>query len=170
MLRLASQRWSELEHAYGSASDIPPLLEQLSTLPKSQGESDPWFTLWSALAHQGDVYPASFAAVPHVIAALATAPAKADESYFQFPAWVEMCREKQQVEVPSDLKSAYFESLSRLPALVAQAAVHEWTPGFAACALAAMAAAKGQHALAEAILEMSSSEVAQGFLQWYFDQ
>ena len=170
MLSLTSQRWSELEHAYGDAGDIPPLLEQLSTLPRSQGESEPWFTLWSALAHQGDVYPASFAAVPHVVAALASAPAEADESYFQFPAWVEVCREKQQVEVPADLRAAYFESLSRLPALVAQASSREWGPGFAACALSAVAAAKGQHALAEAILEMSSSEVAQEFLQWYFDQ
>jgi hypothetical protein len=170
MLSLTSQRWSELEHAYGDASDIPPLLEQLRTLPRSQGESEPWFTLWSALAHQGDVYPASFAAVPHVVAALASAPAEADESYFQFPAWVEVCREKQQVEVPADLKAAYFESLSRLPALVARTSSRKWSSGFAACALSAVAAAKGQHALAEAILEMSSSEVAQEFLQWYFDQ
>ena len=70
----------------------------------------------------------------------------------------------------ADLKAAYFESLSRLPALIAQASSREWSPGFAACALSAVAAAKGQHTLAEAILEMSSSEVAQEFLQWYFDQ
>jgi len=170
VLDLKSARWAELRHAYGSAADIPALLERLRQLPRSRGDAEPWFTLWSALAHQGDVYTASFAAVPHVVAALATAPTEADESYFQFPAWVEICRAKSQVEIPEDLKSPYFESLARLPSLVAQASSSQWNTGFLACALSAIAAAKGQHAVAEAVLEMTSPQVAQKFLQWYFDQ
>jgi hypothetical protein len=170
MLSLQSKRWSELQHAYGSAADIPALLERLGELPKSEGEAEPWFTLWSALAHQGDVYSASFASVPHVVAALATAPSKADESFFQFPAWVEICRAKNRVEIPEDLKVSYFESLARLPGLVSQASNRHWEPGFLACALSAIAAAKGQHAVAEAVLEMSSPRVAEEFLQWHFDQ
>ena len=170
MLGLQSSRWSELEHAYGKAADIPALLAQLPKLPKSEGESEPWFSLWSALAHQGDVYSASFAAVPHVVAAFATAPVEADESYLQFPAWVEICRVKNQIDVPEDLKASYFESLSRLPGLVGQAAVRQWEPGYLACALAAIAAAKGQHAIAEAVLEISSFKVAKAFLEWRIDQ
>jgi hypothetical protein len=170
MLSLQSTRWSELQHAYGKAGDIPELLAQLQKLPKSEGEAEPWFSLWSALAHQGDVYSASFAAVPHVVAALAAAPAEADESYLQFPAWVEICRAKNVVEIPEDLKASYFESLSRLPGLVAQASARQWEPGYLACALSAIAAAKGQHAIAEAVLEMSSPEVAGEFLEWHFDQ
>ena len=170
MLSLQSKRWSELQHAYGSAADIPALLERLGELPKSEGEAEPWFTLWSALAHQGDVYSASFASVPHVVAALATAPSKVDESFFQFPAWVEICRAKNQVEIPEDLKASYFESLARLPGLVSQAANRHWEAGFLACALSAIAAAKGQHAIAEAVLEMSSPQVAEKFLEWHFDQ
>lgn len=170
MLSLGSMRWSELQHAYGSASNIPPLLESLRTLPKSEGRAEPWFTLWSALAHQGDVYSASFAAVPHVVAALATNPSQADQSFFQFPAWVEICRAKSQIEVPKDLKQSYFESLALLPSLVAKASTRQWETGFLACALSAIAAAKGQHAIAEAVLEISSSQVAEEFLEWHFDQ
>lgn len=170
MLSLQSGRWSELEHAYGKAADIPALLAQLQTLPKSEGEAEPWFSLWSALAHQGDIYSASFAAVPHVVAALAAAPNEADESYLQFPAWVEICRAKQRVEIPEDLKTAYFESLARLPGLIAQAAARQWEPGYLACALSAIAAVKGQHAIAEAVLEMSSPQVAEAFLERHFDQ
>lgn len=170
MLSLQSSRWSELRHAYGQAGDIPALLERLRELPKSEGDAEPWFTLWSALAHQGDVYSASFAAVPHVVAALATAPARADESYFQFPAWVEICRAKNGVEMPQDLEASYFEALARLPGLVAQAASRPWEPGFAACALSAIAAAKGQHAVAEAVLEMSTPEVAEEFNEWASNQ
>jgi hypothetical protein len=169
VLSLQSPQWSELQHAYGPAADMPALLERLRDLPKSEGQLEPWFTLWSALAHQGDVYSASFAAVPHVIAALATAPARADESFFQFPAWVETCRLKNGVEVPEDLKAAYFDALARLPGLVAEAASRSWDTGFLVCALAALAAAKGHHAVAEAVLEMSSPEVAEEFMNWRYN-
>ncbi|NJK42265.1 MAG: hypothetical protein HC937_00280 [Aquincola sp.] len=170
MLSLESPRWSALNHAYGPASDIPALLARLHELPKSQGDAEPWFTLWSALAHQGDVYSASFAAVPHVVAALASAPTQADSAYFQFPAWVEICRERSAVQVPADLSAAYFQALARLPGLVAQASAATWQPDLAACALSAVAAAKGHHALAEAVLELCSPELAAEFIEWRADQ
>jgi hypothetical protein len=169
VLSLESQRWTELQHAYGPASDIPPLLRQLEDLPVSANNAEPWFALWSALAHQGDVYSASFAAVPHVIRALSSAPAEAAESFFHFPAWVEICRAKNHVEVPEDLQSAYFQSLSQLPALVAAASSRAREPGFLACALAALAAAKGQSAVAEAALELTP-EVAMEFLEWFAER
>lgn len=52
--------WADLRHAYGSAKDLPVLLERIATEPSDQL----WNDLWSALCHQGDVYPASFAALP----------------------------------------------------------------------------------------------------------
>ena len=166
MLNLESERWRELEHAYGNATDIPPLLAQLRDLPSSEGRTEPWFSLWSALAHQGDVHSASFAAVPHVVAALALSPAEADESFFQFPAWVEICRVKRGVRIPPDLEAAYLESLAELPELASLAASHPWSAGRAACVLSAIAAAKGHHSLAEAVLEMCSSEVATEVMEW----
>ena len=52
--------WSKLTHAYGSAGDVPAMLEQ--------AESDPqgpiWRDLGSCLYHQGTVYSASYAALP----------------------------------------------------------------------------------------------------------
>lgn len=167
MLSLKSKRWSDLEHAYGAATDIPALLMQLANVPNSKGDEEPWFSLWSSLAHQGEVYSASFAAIPHVIQALASAPLKADFAYFQFPAWVEICRQKRGVSVPEDLAPAYFEALSRIPQLVASASEREWSAGFLSCALSAIAASKGEVAVAEAVLELSP-EVAEEFMQWFF--
>ncbi len=167
MLSLENPRWCELQHAYGPASDIPALLSQLQTVPSSVDGSEPWFTLWSALAHQGDVYSASFAAVPHVVHALAWAPDKADYGYFQFPAWVEICRAKSQTEIPEDLRAAYLHSLAQLPSLVAATSSRAWDPDFLACALAAVAVAKGQHAVAEAVLELTP-DVAEEFTEWFF--
>jgi hypothetical protein len=169
VLNLESSRWGELNHAYGIATDIPRLLAGLDSLPDSKGESEPWFSLWSALAHQGDVYSASFAAVPHVIHALAANPLKAGAVYFQFPAWVEICRQKNNVEVPKDLESAYFEALSQLPSLVAAASLREWDADFLQCAISAIAAAKGQVAVAEAVLELSP-EVASEFMDWFYER
>ncbi len=166
MISLNDPRWSELQHAYGAAANIPELLKQLTDLPSSEEDKEPWFSIWSALAHQGDVYSASFAAVPHVIDALASAPLRADSSYFQFPAWVEVCRVKNGVSVPEDIAPTYFESLSRLPALVAAAASRKWDEGFLRCALSAVAAAKGQPAVAAAVLELSP-EVAGEFMEWF---
>jgi hypothetical protein len=151
------------------ASDIPALLRQLDELPGAAGDAEPWRSLWSALAHQGDVYPASFAAVPHVVAALATNPSAADATYFQFPAWIECCRARQGVQVPDDLLWAYRAALSRLPGLVAEASKRPWDDGFMQCALAAIAAAKGQPLIAEAVMEIDRS-IAEEFLNWFHDR
>ncbi len=168
MLSLDSPQWSKLSHAYGDAADIPELLRQLEALPTSANDNEPWFSIWSALAHQGDVYSASFAAVPHVVAYLATAPAKADFSFFQFPAWVEICRTKHGIEVPSDLAPAYREAMAKLPRLVALAADREWDENVLSCALAAIAASKGFSVVAEAVLELNT-EIAEDFLKWHLD-
>ncbi|MBQ0830827.1 hypothetical protein [Streptomyces tagetis] len=52
--------WSELSHAYGSAEDIPILLDRIA----GEAKSGLWSDLWSALCHQGSVYSASFAVLP----------------------------------------------------------------------------------------------------------
>ena len=167
MLGLDDPRWRELTHAYGAAGDIPALLLQLEHLPAPAGDSEPWFSLWSALAHQGEVYSASFAAVPHVVNALARSPAKADAAYFQFPAWVECCRVRRSMEIPRELVDAYESSLSRLPFLVAEASRRPWSDdGFMQCALAAIAAAKGQTLVAEVVFELDQN-VAQSFMDWF---
>jgi len=169
MLPLDSNKWAELRDAYGTAERIPALLVELSDFPIDDGQSEPWSSLWSALAHQGDVYPASFAAVPHVVEALAQDPQSATASYFQFPAWVEICRDKTKAEIPVDLAPAYAAALARLPALVGAAARRNWSEGTLQSALAAVAAAQGQYSTAEAILELTPDVAAQ-FLEWVYQQ
>ena len=169
MLSLDSPKWSELVHAYGMASDIPHLLRQLETMPPFNGEEEPWFSIWSSLAHQGDVYSASFAAVPHVVRILAQAPNQADFSYFQFPAWVEICRQKKSVMIPKELQMDYFSALKQLPSLVAAAADREWDEALLSSALSAIAVAKGYGKVAEAIQELNTS-VAEEFMEWFFSR
>lgn len=168
-LALDSPRWGELEHAYGQASDIPDLLRQLETLPSGGNNDEPWFSLWSALAHQGDVYSATFAAVPHVVRVLATSPRTAGIAYFQFPAVAEAWRQQKNVAIPDDLRAHYLAALAALPSLVALAAEREWDGEFLACALSAIAAAKGFGNVAEAVVEMTP-DVADEFTEWFFSR
>lgn len=67
MLPLTDPLWPNLDHAYGPAADIPDLLQR-ARQDDSSGHlrGSPWYELWSALCHQGDVYSASYASVPHL--------------------------------------------------------------------------------------------------------
>lgn len=58
----AMPEWARLQHAYGSAEDVPRLLDAAENSPTESDEA--WTELWSRLCHQGTVYPASFAALP----------------------------------------------------------------------------------------------------------
>lgn len=79
-------------------------------------------------------------------------------------------RHKNGVDVPDELAASYFDSLRRIPALVASAAEEQWNGAFTACALSAIVFAKGQHELAEALLELTSSDTVGEFLEWSFDR
>ncbi|MFJ9714236.1 hypothetical protein, partial [Streptomyces sp. NPDC101234] len=52
--------WSQLHHAYGTAEDIPGLLDAVGPDSRDPG----WDALASRLYHQGGVYSASYAALP----------------------------------------------------------------------------------------------------------
>ncbi|MFC1417622.1 hypothetical protein [Streptacidiphilus cavernicola] len=60
--------WALLRHAYGSASDLPRLFEDVGD-PEAADVA--WEDLWASLCHQGTVYTASFASLP-VLADIAT--------------------------------------------------------------------------------------------------
>ena len=167
MLDLESNRWSELQHAYGEASDIPDMLRKLSSYPPHKNyESEPYFSLWSALCHQDDVYEASYAAVPHIIKLLADNPAKAHWDFFLLPTCIEISRYRGMgPKIPIDLEKAYFDSLSRIPLIVAEAAKQSWDFYYAGTAAAATVVAKGHHDLAEAILELSENTLPE-FMEW----
>src|SRR6266567_361398 len=113
MLDLQSPRWRELSHAYGSAQDIPGLLSQLRTAaPKKDYQSEPWFSLWSALCHQGDVYTASYAAVPHIIALGSKRPISERPDFLLITAKIEAMRHvKTAPQMPADLKTSYAEAI-----------------------------------------------------------
>jgi hypothetical protein len=115
MLALDSPEWVSLRHAYGAASDTPALLRALPTAPVGcEHAAEPWHSLWSSLCHQNDVYPASFAAVPHIVEAASTRPASDRLEYLHLAAYIECCRHTSRAPaVPSNLRPAYDAALLR---------------------------------------------------------
>ncbi len=154
MIELDDPRWQKLSHAYGSAADIPELLRDLAsaTGPKSGYDCEPWFTLWSSLCHQGDVYDASYAALPHIVEIACNATRPVDFSFFQLPAAIEIGRHSGKgPPVPADLANAYGDAVSRLTECVALHRHEDWDELTLLSAASALAVAKGHHRIAEAI-------------------
>jgi hypothetical protein len=163
MLELDSPRWRDLNSAYGPATKIPKHLSALEGFPPHNSyESEPYFSLWSALCHQGDVYTASYAALPHLVSAidLAPAPQTAPWTLFLLIACIEIARASGRGPVmPEDLKSSYDFALKRIPNLVRSASVGQWDEIYCRAALAAFAAAKGFPQLAQALTELDPETI-----------
>jgi hypothetical protein len=65
--------WVGLTHAYGSAQDVPAQIKSL-VAPDADVRSAALGELFSSIAHQGTVYPASAPAIPFLARALVCAP------------------------------------------------------------------------------------------------
>jgi hypothetical protein len=156
-LDLASPIWRDLQHAYGSAEDVPGLLTALEALPPRLAEKDePYSSLWSALCHQGDAYTASYAAVPHIVRIAQSAPSVFPWTLLALVSAIEISRSRGSGPVvPGDLLTPYTEALAAVPALVAAASTRVWDHWFCLAALSAVAAAKGSPDVAEAVLELN---------------
>src|SRR5271169_2165056 len=64
-MELSDARWDGLLGGYRVPYDPRPALRAL------YGRDAPWAELWQELHHQGDVGVASYASVPHIVAAYA---------------------------------------------------------------------------------------------------
>ncbi len=129
MLSLDSSEWNDLPHAYGQASDIPALLRRLADIPDDTEEV--WYELWGSLCHQGTPYPASYAALPHVIAIAAPLPPKARMEHLRFAGMVAAAAD----EVPAALDADYRSALARASLMVEQGLKAKLSVDDAACLL-----------------------------------
>jgi hypothetical protein len=163
MIPLNDPRWAELAHAYGAASDIPNLLTALASSPgpSSDPNAEPWFTLWSSLCHQGDVFTASYAALPHIVEIAMQVAGPLDFSFFQLPAAIELARDEGRgPEIPADLEGPYREAIAKLADCVALHRHEAWDQDTLQCAMTAQAVAKGHYELGRALLNLDSDMIA----------
>jgi hypothetical protein len=158
MLGLNSPRWKDLTHAYGSAADIPALLEQLKTAPPQKDTTtEPWFSLWSALCHQYDVYPASYAALPHIVAIASSRPAGERLDHLLFASSIEAFRHLDDAPpIPTDLQKSYLQGLKQATELILDCLKLDWPETDYRILLGALAIVRGQPQLGNAIFELDN--------------
>jgi hypothetical protein len=156
MISLSEDSWRTLRHAYGTAENTPPLIMQLLHYPNHvRYEDEPWYSLWSSLCHQQDIYSASLAAVPHIVTLALAQPWRIDFNYLALPACIEIGRQRDGVpaDVTPDILRWHDEAISKLPQLVAACSELTWTPVFTRAACGALAVSKGQWKYAEQIID-----------------
>jgi hypothetical protein len=155
MLELDNPEWSDLDHAYGPATDIPDLLRELRDFPPAaENTAEPYFSLWSSLCHQGSVYMASFAAVPHIVEACQDEPEIAHWSAAQLVVCIEIAR--LRLIMPESFKlyeKEYRRAIANLPEAVAEMQKQNPDPETEIILKAAIEVANGNDEDAEKILD-----------------
>ncbi|HEY5021898.1 MAG TPA: hypothetical protein VII30_05335 [Gemmatimonadaceae bacterium] len=152
MLELNSEKWAELRDAYGSAKGLPALLTDVDTILANDDE------LWGRLCHQGDVYSASFAAVPHLVRAVQQ---RNCWSIIALIASIEIGRlEGRSDDVPDFGAQSYFDAIRSLPTLLGPYLTPSATEAECRSILAAMAVSAGQTVFGRFLLEHTSDMVA----------
>lgn len=161
--------WNDLEHAYGKASDTPDLLNDLKSYPLCKSyDEEPFYTLWSSLCHQGDIYSASYAAVPTIVSLIESGLEKVDYNYFLLPVSIEIARLKSNgPKIGSEFESNYFEAIRALGNLTGKINTTDET--MISVLSAATAVCHGNAALAEAILELTPDTLTD-FQEWLEDR
>lgn len=158
MLALDDPGWSNLAHAYGPAHDTPELIRRLAETmanSKSDQNSEPWFTLWSSLCHQGDVFTASYATLPHLVQMAISAQHPIDFDFFLLPACIDVARAQGRgPPVPAFLHESYIEGIALLVDAVCVHRGEDWNQDTVVSVSAAIAVAKGHHRLAEALINL----------------
>ena len=171
MLNLDDKKWHDLNHAYGSAKNIPDLISSLENFPESKNYKDePYFSLWSSLCHQGDIYTASYASFPHLIEFCKKHPSKASLSVIQLAVFIEIARltNSKSPAVPSELNDEYFKAKQELLRVVVLMMERNPSEDLAVIVMQATALNLDDANWAQAIAEFNP-EIASKFLEKFWD-
>jgi hypothetical protein len=155
LLSLDSPRWAELEQGYGSAEDVPRLLQALAALDEPGARAEVWFALWRMLCRPDSVYTASYAAAPYLLSASEEFDLAERVEAMHFVARIEVVRRTPGAPpIPADLVEGYAAAVESLPALVAGTIGEPWTPEIAQLLAAALLVGKRHAELGSAVLEI----------------
>src|SRR5262249_5574481 len=117
MQQMKKAQWMGLQDAYGAASAVPSLLEQVISNKSLKGDSQsgPWFDLWSRLYHQGSIYTASYAAVAVLAEAIRDVKGPIAMDFFLLPASIELARNgDSSPALPEEMEGDYRKAIKGL--------------------------------------------------------
>jgi hypothetical protein len=157
-LSLESPRWAELGQAYGTAEDVPQLLVALSCIGREDHRAEVWFALWRTLYRPGEVYSASYAAVPHLLEIASGFGLRERAEALHLITRIEATRRSPQSQsIPNDLVEAYATAVDSLPDVVAAMAHEPWPADVAQICAAALLAGKRHADISRAVLGLGSA-------------
>lgn len=166
-LELDDPRWSTLEGGYrGTLYDASIALKKLELADNKQTVNQIYQELWNELHHQGDVGLASYYSVPHLVR-IAKQKQIVDYNILGLVSVIEIQRHKGNPLLPNKLKPNYKKAIEDLAELAKLAMNQDWDLDLSTTALTAIALAKGQIKLANAILNMDSEDTIDEFLESY---
>ena len=155
MLGLNSPRWRDLAHAFGSAEDIPRLLDALATMDGERERAELWFGVWETLAPEERAVTASYAAVPHVLVIGDARGAAELVTSLHITATIEMNRHRPDAPaIPPDLLESYADAIESLPRRVMSLVDQPWDAYPAQILSAVLLVGKRQPALARALFTL----------------
>ena len=163
MLDLDDPRWSQLQAAYGSASDIPERLHRFLRLPTElDGKlNDPDDLLYGELCHQAcTAYTATYAAVPHIVVHAVQLPARNRISLLIFVAFVEAVQDFDAPPIPEFLREAYLEAIKAATAMTHADVALEWEKETLYLLLGALAVLRGFRRIGYAIMTTDEENAA----------
>ena len=157
VLALDDARWAMLSHAFGTAEDIPRLLDALATVEGERERAELWFGVWATLAPEDRAVTAGYAAVPHLLAAGDARGGMEQLSAIHIATAIEINRhEPGAPRVPDEVVQGYAEAIESLPGRVAALADQPWDAAAAQILAAALLAGKRQPVLARTVLLLGS--------------
>lgn len=157
MLELTSPRWRELRQTFGTAEDIPVLLEALASIDAVNDRAELWYGMWATLCPDNKVFSAAYAVTPHLVEIASARDASERIAAMHLITEIEIARHVAGAPpIPDDLVLAYASTLESMPAMVSELAAHPWDEQSARIIAAALLAGKRQPALAKALLALGA--------------
>lgn len=131
------------EDAYGPVVDV----RSWFAVPEQTCEPPEWSKMFDALCHQGDIYTASYAAVPHILEYIAKSGS--DWQPYALIASIEEARLLGKAPaIPAELEGNYHDAITTAVSLALQAFPHASEPLLSRSIIALLSLAKGQISIA----------------------
>lgn len=164
---LNNKIWKELEGGYKIPYDASVPLRELELNSNSNDIGKIWKELWNELHHQGDVGLASYLAIPHIVRICR------DKNLFDWNL-LGLCSVIDQQRrlfgnpsLPDRYLDYYTKGLRNLQEYIIVKLQEELDDQTHSLALSALATISGNAKMGKAILELSSKEVLDEFLERY---
>ena len=158
MLALNDLKWQAYEGGYRVPYDASVLLRQLF---EQGATADLWEEFWSELHHQGDVGPASYAAVPWLVKFVQRSE-RLDWNPLALIAVIELERPTNPA-IPPELAVSYHQAIRELPSILGTHPDQDWDEHVTRSAVACVALARGQRWYAKACFEMDRDTASRWF-------